>query len=153
MEDNLVICPKCGSDACYKTPINEFHSNYSCFGCGFQTSDLIREGEFNFEEYDQSLPYLYVDIKHKDNEGRVWYPQTVNIDNKGTVFAYGRNKDDWKWAGVLMAEVQEEEKHKFKKPGTDEYYTHKTDMKSLKLFEQNNFMDALEFIGVFENQN
>ena len=64
MEDSLVMCPKCGSDACYKTPINEFHSNYSCFGYGFQTSDLIREGEFNFEEYVQSLPYLYVDIKH-----------------------------------------------------------------------------------------
>ena len=90
MEDNLVICPKCGSDACYQTPINEFHSNYACFGCGYQTSDLIREGEFNFEEYDQSLPYLYVDIKHTDGEGRVWYPQSVNIENQGTVFAYGQ---------------------------------------------------------------
>ena len=94
-----------------------------------------------------------MDIKHKDSEGRVWYPQTVNVDNKGTVFAYGRNKDDWKWAGVLMTEVQEEEKQKFKKPGTDEYYTHKTDMKTLKLFEKNNFMDALEYIGVFSDQN
>ena len=110
MEDNLIICPKCGSDACYQTPINEFHSNYACFGCGFQTSDLIREGEFNFEEYDQSLPYLYVDIKHTDNEGRVWYPQSVNIENQGTVFAYGKNKEEWKWASVLMTEVEGDEK-------------------------------------------
>jgi hypothetical protein len=153
MEDNLVICPKCGSDACYQTPINEFHSNYACFGCGYQTSDLIREGEFNFEEYDQSLPYLYVDIKHTDSEGRVWYPQSVNIENQGTVFAYGKNKEEWKWAGVLMTEVADDEKEKFKKPGTEEYYTHKTDMKSLKLFERGNFMDALEYIGVFNDQN
>ena len=52
-----------------------------------------------------------------------------------------------------MVEVSEDEKEKFKKPGTDGYHTHKTDMKSLKLFERNNFMDALEFIGVFNNQN
>ena len=153
MEDNLVICPKCGGDACYKLPINEFHSNYSCFGCGFQTSDLIRQGEFNFQEYEETLPYLYVDIKHTDNEGRVWYPQSVNVEDKGTVFAYGKNKDDWKWAGVLVTTISEEERHKFKKPGTEEYYTYKTDMKTLKLFERNNFMDALEYIGVFENQN
>ena len=153
MEDNLIICPKCGSDACYQTPINEFHSNYACFGCGFQTSDLIREGEFNFEEYDQSLPYLYVDIKHTDGEGRVWYPQSVNIENQGTVFAYGKNKEEWKWASVLMTEVEGGEKEKFKKPGTEEYYTHKTDMKSLKLFDRSNFMDALEYIGIFNDQN
>ena len=153
MEDNLIICPKCGSDACYQTPINEFHSNYACFGCGFQTSDLIREGEFNFEEYDQSLPYLYVDIKHTDNEGRVWYPQSVNIENQGPVFAYGKNKEEWKWASVLMTEVEGDEKEKFKKPGTEEYYTHKTDMKSLKLFDRSNFMDALEYIGIFNDQN
>jgi hypothetical protein len=52
-----------------------------------------------------------------------------------------------------MAEVEEEEKQKFKKPGKEEYYTHKTDMKSLKLFERSDFMDALEYIGVFNDQN
>jgi len=153
MEDSLIICPKCGSDACYKNPINEFHSSYACFGCGFYTSDLMREGEFDFKEFEETLPYLHIDLKYTDKEGRVWYPQTVNIENQGTVFAYGKNKDEWKWAAVVMIEIEEEEKHKFKKPGTDEYYTHKTDMKSLKLFERNNFMDALEFIGVFNNQN
>ena len=53
----------------------------------------------------------------------------------------------------FLKSSNKDEKEKFKKPGTDEYYTHKTDMKSLKLFERNNFMDALEFIGVFNNQN
>ena len=53
MEDSLIICPKCSSDACYKTPINEFHSSYACFGCGFYTSDLMRDSEFNFEEFEE----------------------------------------------------------------------------------------------------
>ena len=52
-----------------------------------------------------------------------------------------------------MTEVEGDEKEKFKKPGTEEYYTHKTDMKSLKLFDRSNFMDALEYIGIFNDQN
>lgn len=153
MEDSLELCPKCGSDACYKTPINEFHSTYACFGCGFYTTDLMRNNEFNFEEFEETLPYLYGDLKTTDDEGRVWYPQVINLENKGTVFALGKSTDDWKWAGVLMTEIHEDEKTKFKKPGTEEYYTHKTDMKTLQVFEQNNFMDALEYIGVFEDKN
>ena len=69
------------------------------------------------------------------------------------IYLNRENKEEWKWAGVLMTEVEEDEKEKFKKPGTEEYYTHKTDMKSLKLFDRSNFIDALEYIGVFNDQN
>jgi predicted RNA-binding Zn-ribbon protein involved in translation (DUF1610 family) len=40
MKDSLQICPKCGSDACYVTPINSTNNKYFCFGCGFETTDL-----------------------------------------------------------------------------------------------------------------
>ena len=38
--DKLDICPKCGCDGCYITPINETKNNYFCWGCGFQIFDL-----------------------------------------------------------------------------------------------------------------
>ena len=57
MIDNLTICPKCKvQDSCYIVPINEFHNSYTCFNCGFQTNDLMREGEFNFEEFENEMP-------------------------------------------------------------------------------------------------
>ena len=56
MTDQLTTCPKCKSeDACYITPINEFHNVYACFGCGFTTSDLMREEEFDFEADESKL--------------------------------------------------------------------------------------------------
>jgi hypothetical protein len=149
MKDKLSICPRCGSDACYITSINEVKNSYFCFGCGFQTNDLMKEGEFDFETYEETLPELYKDLKNTDSEKRVWYPITINIQDKGTVFANGKTKDSWTWAGVKAVEVSEEEKGKFKIPGTEEFYTHKTDIKSLKNYSQSDFIEALDYIGFY----
>ena len=149
MKDKLSICPRCGSDACYTTSLNETKSNYFCFGCGFQTNDLMKEGEFDFETYEEALPELYKDLKNTDSEKRVWYPITINIQDKGTVFANGKTKDNWTWAGVKAVEVSAEEKGKFKIPGTEDYYTHKTDIKSLKNHSQDDFIEALDYVNFF----
>jgi hypothetical protein len=149
MKDKLTICDRCQGDACYVTPLNELKNNYFCFSCGFQTNDLMKGGEFDFETYEESLPELYKDLKNTDSEKRVWYPITINIQDKGTVFANGKNKYDWQWAGVKAIEVNEEEKGKFKIPGTEDYYTHKTDIKSLKNYSQGDFIEALDYINFF----
>jgi len=150
-KDNLEVCMKCGGDACYTTELNPQVKNYFCFGCGFTTNDLMIQGEFDFTQYEETLPEIYKDIKVGDELGRVWYPTSINLPDKGTVFINGKEWNNWKWAGVKVKKVAEEEKEKFKIPGTDDYYKHKTDMSSLKQFDQNNFMDALEYIGFFED--
>ena len=150
-KDNLEICPKCGGDACYTTQLNATAKNYFCFGCGFTSNDLMVIGEFDFEQYEETLPELYKDIKIDDGSGRVWYPITINTEDKGTVFAKGRNIMDWKWAGIKVKEVSKEEQEKFKVPGSNKIYKYKTDMTTLKEYNQHNFMDALEYIGFFKN--
>jgi len=150
MKDKFDICPKCGGSNCYVTPVNEFKNNYYCFSCGFQTNDLMIEGEYDFELYEETLPELYKDIKYKDDLNRIWYPITINIQNKGTVFANGTCKDDWLWSGVLAVEVNDDEKGKFKIPGTNEFYTHKTDIKTMKSFPQDNFLGCLDYINFFK---
>jgi len=149
-KDNLEICPKCGGDACYTTQLNAKAKTYFCFGCGFTSNDLMLEGEFDFEQYEETLPELYIDLKTTDDSNRVWYPISVNIENKGTVFAKGTHYTDWKWAGVKVKEIQEEEQGKFKIPGTDKFYKYKTDMTSLKEFKRNDFIEALDYIDFFK---
>ena len=144
--DNLTTCPKCKADeSCYVTPINEFHNAYACFNCGFTTSDLMREGEFDFEQYEEEMPELYKDLKFADEEGRVWYPQVINIEDKGTVFANGSCKEDWQWAGIKTIELTEEEKEMSKFKGK----THKSDSTSLQGFESD-FFEACDYIGLFD---
>lgn len=144
-KDEMIICPKCGCDACYKTQINEVKSSYFCWGCGYQTNDLMKEGEFDFEGYEEILPELYKDVKHQDEEGRVWYPITINLEDKGTVFLNGKSADSVEWAGIKVTELTEEEKGqpKFK----DKKY--KSDAKSLKSFG-NDFIEACDYVGMFE---
>ena len=142
--DQLTICPKCKCDGCYVTPINETKSNYFCWGCGFQTNDLMKEGEFDFVGYEETLPYLYKDIKHTDKEGRVWYPISINIPDKGTVFLNGKSKEDVQWSAIKVVELTEEEKQQPKYKGL----TYKSDAKSLQSFG-NDFIEAVDYIGMF----
>lgn len=148
--DALEICPKCGSDACYKTPLNENKNRYTCFGCGFYTTDLMVQGEFDFESYEETLPELFKDMKVSDHNGNIWYPMTINLPEKGTVFPMGKSISDWEWASVRVKEVSDEEKEKFKIPGSKESYNYKTDMSTLQKYNRTDFIEALDYIGFFE---
>ena len=150
-KDNLETCLKCGGDACYTTELNSTAKNYFCFGCGFTTNDLMVVGEFDFDQYEETLPELYKDIKVNDGSQRVWYPITINLEDKGTVFAKGTSLMDWQWAGIKVKEVSKEEQEKFKIPGLDKSYKYKTDMTTLKEYSQHDFMEALEYINFFNN--
>ena len=143
-KDQLIICPLCECDGCYVTPINETKNNYFCWGCGFQTNDLMKEGEFDFTAYEETLPELYKDIKGKDDENRVWYPISINLPEKGTVFLNGTDKSNVHWSAIKVISLSEEEKQEPKYKGL----TYKSDAKSLQHFGKD-FIEACDYIGIF----
>jgi hypothetical protein len=149
MTDNLEICPHCGSDACYVVENSPTIKTYSCFGCGFTTNSLMKEGEEFYEQQLEILPELYKDIIYTDENGLKWMPTTISLPTQGMVFYNGTTKENAKWAAVLAVEVKEEEKTKYPIKGKpEEYHTHRMDMANMKEFEMREFMDALTFIGV-----
>ena len=144
IKDEMVLCPKCGCDGCYKTPINETLANYFCWGCGYQTNDLMKEGEFDFTAFEETLPELYKDVKYVDQESRVWYPISINLSDRGTVFLNGTSAEDIKWSAIKVVELTEEEKKEPKYKGL----TFKSDAKSLQDFGED-FIEACDYIGLF----
>jgi len=136
--DDLVTCKRCGSDACYKQEVSEEITNYQCMGCGFQTNTLMTEDNKFYQEQIEVLPELYKDILHKDEDGIIWMPSTTNIPDKGLVFVTGTSAEDWQWAGVKIAIVDD-------KP--------KMDMKTMQKFSEKDYMEALDYIGVFEKKD
>ena len=101
MKDNLTICDRCGSDACYVQEVNNEIKNYMCYGCGFITNSLMKKDEPFFEEQMETLPELYKELMGEDeNTGLIWMPNTINIPNKGMVFADGTRASNWRWAAV-----------------------------------------------------
>lgn len=143
--EELIICPLCQSDACYKTPVNEKYFSYFCFGGGHHTNDFMIEGEFNDKEYEETLPELYKDLKLIDSDKRIWYPSAINIPEKGTVFANGSNKDNWQWTAIKTRPLTEEELESLSNKGIK----YKSDTSSMMHFEKD-FITALEYIGFFD---
>jgi hypothetical protein len=148
--DELIICPKCGSDACYKQEVNEKITNYMCYGCGFISNTLMKDGEEYWEQQLMTLPELYKDLIYKDKNDQYWIPNTVNQHELGMVFVNGTDKDNWSWTATKAIEIDEKDKLKYPIPGkSGEYYKHRMDMENLKYFDkERGYMDALSYIGV-----
>jgi hypothetical protein len=147
--DNLIICARCGSDACYVDEVNQDIKTYFCYGCGFQTNSLMKEGEAFLERQLEVLPELYKDLLNKDDDGHVWMPTTVNIPEKGMIFANGPSKEQWTWSAVKAVPVTEEEKEKYPIPGkVEQHYEWRMDMSTMVNFTEREFIDALSYIGV-----
>jgi len=148
--DNLVICDRCGSDACYVQEVNDEIKNYQCYGCGFITNSLLKKNTRFFDEQMELLPNLYKELMGEDEDGKIWMPSTVNMPSKGMIFANGKNSTDWKWAAVLAVPVTEEDKEKYPIPGKEgEFYEWRMDMTTMKEFEEKDYIEALDYIGIF----
>lgn len=140
----MIDCPLCGEKGgCYSVPVNEFHNSYLCLGCGFQSSDLMKEGEYDKASFEEQLPELYKDLRTLDSENRAWYPSVVNIEDKGTVFVNGTNKEEWQWSAIKTKKLTLKEKKEPKFKGKE----YKSDSKTLTGFGKD-YLSALEFIGV-----
>lgn len=146
--DNLVICKRCGGNACYEQKVNEDITTYLCMGCGFTTSTLLKEGSEQVENAIQTSPELYKDLIFKDQDELIWLPSTITLPEKGMVFIDGTSKTNWKWAAVKAVEITDEDR-KLKKFPQDQKF--RMDMKNVSSYDQKNFMDALEIIGFYEN--
>ena len=148
--DNLITCDRCSSDACYVQEVNNEIKNYMCYGCGFITNSLMKKGERFFEEQFNVLPSLYKELCVEDETtGLIWMPNTINIPDKGMVFAEGTRAENWSWAAVKAIPMPEDEKEAFKAKGKD--YEFKMDMENMKRFEERDYIEALDYIKAFKN--
>ena len=133
--DEIINCPKSGGDLCYKIEVTKDITNYFSLSCGFWTNTLMTKDSDFYKEQMFSLPELYKDLAWTDPKTNlIWLPNTINIKEKGMIFADGPNSSEWNWAGVKA--IPDEEKG------------YKTDMSTLKHFKERDFIEALSYIGV-----
>jgi hypothetical protein len=148
--DKIIMCPKSGGDLCYETQVTPEITNWMSLSCGYWTNSLMKEGEEFYNEQMSTLPELYKDLAWKDESTElIWLPQTINEPQKGMLFANGTSVNEWKWAAVKAVPVTEEEKHKFPIPKqSGKFYEWRMDMSTLQHFDEREFIDALEYIGL-----
>jgi hypothetical protein len=148
--DKIIVCPKSGGDLCYETQVTPEITNWMSLSCGYWTNSLMKEGSEFYNEQMSTLPELYKDLAWKDESTElVWLPQTINEPQKGMIFANGATSKEWKWSAVKAVPVTEEEKEKYpipKQPG--KFYEWRMDMNTIQHFNEREFIDALEYIGL-----
>ena len=153
--DNLTICNRCGSDACYVDEVNKDIKTYFCYGCGFQTNSLMKEGEDFYEQQTSVLPELYKDLIYEEEKTKIkWMPSSINVPDKGMVFANGTNANEWMWSAVKAIPLTEEDKKKdpiLAKKG--DKYDYKMDMSTIKHFPERDFMEALSYIKLLPDND
>ena len=130
MTEQLTICPRCGSNACHEAS-NEKFTMWSCFGCGFTSNSTMTDE--HAPKAEETLPELYKALKFKDEKGYHWYPIALTFDNKSMIFAEGKSTEDWKWSAVKSKEG-------------------KPDMTTKQEFEERDFMEALDYVGYFNQK-
>ncbi len=152
--DKLTICPRCGSDACYEQELGADYKIHQCYGCGFTTNTLMTEDSKFLDEQLEVLPELYKDLIYIDEGGYNWMPSAVNNPEQGMIYADGKTSSNWKWSAVKAVKINKEEKEKYPIPNKKgEYYEYKMDMTTLKQFDERDFIEALDYIGVFKKED
>ena len=147
--DNLIICTRCGSDACYVEEVNQDIKTYFCYGCGFQSNSLMKSNSEFINQQNETLPELYKDLFFEDENGMIWMPSAINLPQQGMIFANGTNSNEWKWSAVNAVPVTEDEKTKYPIPGKEgQFYEWRMDMTTISHFDERGFIDALSYIGV-----
>jgi hypothetical protein len=144
--EKIINCPKSGGDLCYETQINPEISTYLSLSCGFWTNSLMKEDSEFYKEQIETLPELYKDLAWTDPKtSLIWLPNTINQLELGMVFAYGPNAQSWGWAAVKTVEVPIKEQKEI----NGKKQTHKMDMANMQIFHERDYIEALEYIGIF----
>jgi hypothetical protein len=143
--EEIIACPKSGGDLCYKVQINPEISSFMSLSCGFWTNSLMKEGEEFYEQQMETLPELYRELAWVDPETNLtWIPNTINQPERGMIFAYGPNAQNWGWAAVKAIEIPEEEQKEI----NGKKQTHKMDMANMQIFHERDYLEALSYLNI-----
>ena len=89
--DKLVVCPRCEGNACYGNEVTEEITTWHCFGCGFCTNSLMKEGEEFFDKQRTVLRELYKYLLFVDGNGLTWNPT-----DKGYLMVWDVINEGWR---------------------------------------------------------
>lgn len=143
MQDQFTKCKRCESSLCYEQTISEDTKTWLCLSCGFTTSTALQVGSEAVKLISESSPDLYKELMFHDTDSLVWTPSTITVPEVGMIFIDGSSSTDWKWKFVPAVKLTKDELKKF--PAGQ---THKMDLKAGKVFEQDEFGQAMAELNI-----
>ena len=150
-KEEKVASPITGLDNCFKV-FNDTEAHYLCMGSGYMASSNFTLEDENFQKQMENSPELVKALQHYDEAtDLIWIPTVLNMGKLGMIFPEG-NLGNWKWVYAKNVEIAEEEQKNYPVPGKDgEYYKSKLDIENAQRFNNNEFLEACQAMGVVKD--
>ena len=143
--ERVIDCPVCyDTDRCFED-VQEEHSSYLCFNCGFMSDSRYVIDSLQLIENLKKSPKLVQDSKFEDKErGIVWYPSVINMGKLGIIFPEGE-VDDYVWKYAKVVDIPEDERAVY------DNYDQRLDVENAEIFGRYEFIRACKAMGITEN--
>ena len=145
--ERVIDCPVCyDTDRCFED-IQEEHSSYLCFNCGFMSDSRYEVSSLQLTENLKKSPKLVQKLQIKDKDRNiVWFPAVINMGTKGIIFPEGKSKTNYVWKYAEVVEIPEEERHKYNN------YDQRLDVENAQVYEQYEFLEACKAMGITDHK-
>jgi len=119
--------------------------SYICMESGYTTTDKLKIGSKEIEQYEQTITELMKSVRVEDKErGLVWYPAFMQMPG-AMLYVKGTSFKDMKWEVAKIVSIQGEERLKYPVPGKEgEYFTSRLDVENAKTYSKKDFQKAFE---------
>ena len=140
--ERIITCPVCFDiDHCFED-VQETHSSYLCFKCGFMSDSRYKIGSIKLTENLKNSPKLVSDSKFEDKTRNiVWFPAVINMGKLGMIFPEGTS-DSYYWKYAKVIDIPKEEQPLY------DNHTQRLDVENAQTFSQYEFVKACESMGI-----
>ena len=145
--ERVIDCPVCyDTDRCFED-IQEEHSSYLCFNCGFMSDSRYEVSSLQLTENLKKSPKLVQKLQIKDKDRNiVWFPAVINMGTKGIIFPEGKSKTNYVWKYAKVVEIPEEDRHKYNN------YDQRLDVENAQEYGQYEFLEACKAMGITDDK-
>ena len=150
--ERVIDCPVCyDTDRCFED-IQEEHSSYLCFNCGFMSDSRYEIGSLKLMDNLKNSPQLVQDLQFED-KGRniIWFPAVINMGEMGIIFpdvveeteaSFDDRTQNYVWKYAKVVEIPDGARKDY------DNYDRRLDVENAEIFGKYEFMKACEQMGV-----
>lgn len=142
VQDKITTCKRCSGAFCYEQALPDNVTSWLCMNCGFTTVSTMKVGSEQVKSLYNTLPDLYKDLLHEDDQSLVWAPATITVPEVGMVFIDGTNAKNYNWTFAPIIPIAKKDRKKYSKG-----QTHRVDMSSAQSFGPFEFINAMALLN------
>ena len=142
--EKVITCPVClDTDHCFED-VQEQHSSYLCFKCGYMSDSRYTVDSLELADSLKKSPQLIINNQFQDTDrGIVWFPAVINMGHRGIIFPEG-NEGDYVWKYASVIEIPKEEQANYNN------YSQRLDVDNAQVFNKHDFIGACKAMGITE---